>query len=229
MRGVILSFFFFCSCASASEMSTQDSFPITTFTEEELAKGEPIGWKTHKGICRKIRNKTTPKLIQSEGKNMLYINASDSGSITFKPVYLDPKEYPFLSWKWKVSNILPGSREKEIGGDDYPAAVCVVYCKSAFSLLFGRYKILVYAYGNNVQVGERYKSPCENRARFTVVQSGEKDVGKWLSYKVNHYEDYIQEFGQEPPEIIYVGFQTNTDRTHGKVEAWYSDIVLNKF
>ncbi len=78
-------------------------------------------------------------------------------------------------------------------------------------------------------MGERYKSPCEVRARIIIIQSGEKDAGKWLSYKVNHYEDYFQEFGQKPPEIVYVGFQTNADRTHGKVEAWYSDIVLNKF
>ncbi|ODS32386.1 MAG: hypothetical protein SCARUB_02497 [Candidatus Scalindua rubra] len=224
-----MTIFFLCSCTSASEMTPQDSFPITTFTEEELAKGEPIGWKTHKGICRKIRNKTTPRLIQSEGKNMLYINANDSGSITFKPVHLSPKEYPFLSWKWKVSNILPDSREKEVGGDDYPAVVCIVYNKPFFPLLFGRYKILVYVYGNNLSVGERFKNPCEDRARMITVQSGEKGVGKWLSYKMNHYEDYIQEFGHEPPGIVYVGLQTNADRTHGKVEAWYSDITLNRF
>ncbi len=61
-----------------------------------------------------------------------------------------------------------------------------------------------------------------------VVQSGEKDTGKWLTYKVNHYQDYVQEFNQEPPEIIYVGIQTNADRTHRKAEAWYSDILLSK-
>jgi hypothetical protein len=38
----------------------------------------------------------------------------------------------------------------------------------------------------------------------------------------------MQEFGEEPPKIIYVGIQTNADRNHGKVEAWYSDIFLNK-
>ena len=169
-----------------------------------------------------------PKIIEAEGRNMLYVNADDNGTILFKPVHLNPKEHPFLSWNWKISNILPESREKEVGGDDYPAAVCIVYCKSFFSLLFGKYKVLVYAYGNNVQVGERYESPCEDRARFRIVQSGEKDAGKWLSYKVNHYEDYVREFGEEPPKIVYVGFQTNADRTHGKVEAWYSDIALNR-
>jgi hypothetical protein len=231
MRGVILSFFIFCSCASASAsgMSSQDSFPITAFTEEELAKGEPIGWKTHKGICREIKNRIMPRIVEVNGKDVLYVNANDNGTILFKPVRLNPEEYSFLSWSWKISNILPNSREKEVGGDDYPAAVCIVYSKSSFSLLFGRYKILIYVYGNNLPVGERFKNPCEARARMIIVQSGERDAGKWLSYKVNHYEDYIQEFGHEPPGIIYVGLQSNTDRTHGRVEAWYSDIALNKF
>ena len=229
MRNVIImTIFFFCSCAAASEMPLQDFFPLTTFTKEELAKGEPIGWKTHKGICREIKNRIMPKIIEAEGRNMLYVNADDNGTILFKPVRLNPKEHPFLSWNWKISNILPESREKEVGGDDYPAAVCIVYTKSFFSLLFGKYKVLVYAYGNNVQVGERYESPCEDRAKFRVVQSGDKDAGKWLSYKINHYEDYVREFGEEPPKIVYVGLQTNADRTHGRVEAWYSDIALNR-
>jgi len=224
----IMAIFFLCSCAIDTGQTPQDSFPITSFTGEELAKGEPIGWKIHKGICRKIRNRTMPSLIQAEGKDMLYINADDSGSITFKPVHLSPEEYPFLNWSWKVSNILPDSREKEVGGDDYPAAVCIVYSKSFLSLLFGKYKILIYAYGNNVQAGEHYKSPCEVRARFIIVQSGNKETGKWLKYKVNHYEDYVREFGEEPPEITYVGLQSNADRSHGKVEAWYTDIALNR-
>ncbi len=229
MMIVIFILFVFCSYAFASEMIPQDFFPITTFTKEELAKGEPIGWKTHKGICRKIKNRIMPRIVEADGKNVLYVNANDNGTILFKPVHLNPQEYSFLSWSWKISNILPDSREKEVGGDDYPAVVCIVYSKSSFSLLFGRYKILIYVYGNNLTVGERFKNPCEDRARMITVQSGEKDAGKWLSYKVNHYKDYIQEFGHEPPEIFYVGIQTNADRTHGRVEAWYSDIALNRF
>ncbi|MHC4268720.1 MAG: DUF3047 domain-containing protein [Planctomycetota bacterium] len=226
---IIATIFFISSFTFASEMPSKDFFSITKFTGEELTKGEPIGWKTHKGICREIKNRTTPRLIQAEGKNVLYINANDSGSLIFKPVHLSPEEYPFLSWNWKVSNILPNSREKEVGGDDYPAAVCIVYSKSFFSLLFGKYKILIYAYGNNVQVGDRYKSPCEARARFIIVQSGDKETGKWLSYKVNHYKDYVREFGEIPPTVTYVGLQSNTDRSHDKVEAWYTDIVLNRY
>lgn len=223
--GALFSLYSYASNSSISP--EQNTIPITTFTDEEVAKGEPIGWKSHKGICREIRNRIMPRIVEVEGKRMLYVNANDNGSILFKPVHVDPREYQFLSWKWKVSNILPDSREKEIGKDDYPAIVCVVYGRTFLSIPY-TYKILIYAYGNNLPAGERFENPCEARARVIIVQSGEKDTGKWLSYKVNHYMDYIQEFGQKPPKIIYVGIQTNADRTHGNVEAWFSDIFLSR-
>lgn len=209
-----------------SDASQQDIFSITVFSKDELAKGKLKGWKTHKGICREIKNKVLPEVIEIDDRQTLYVNANDNGSIVFKPVNLDPAKYPFLNWNWKVSNIMPDSREKEVGGDDYPAVVCIVYGKTFFSIPY-RYKILIYAYGNNLSIGERFTNPCEKRAKIIIVQSGEDEVGKWLSNKVNHYKDYIQEFAQEPPEIIYVGIQTNADRTHGKVEAWYSGVFLS--
>lgn len=209
-------------------MFAQEFFSITDFSKKELTKGEPMGWKTHKGICREIKNRIMPKIVQAERRKALYINAHNNGSILFKPVHRNSKDYPFLSWNWKISNILPESREKEVGGDDYPAAVCIVYGKTFLSIPYW-YRILIYVFGNNLSVGERFKNPCEGRAAMIVVQSGGRDAGKWLSYKVNHYQDYKQEFGGEPPKIIYVGIQTNADRTHGKVEAWYSDILLNRY
>jgi len=208
-------------------MYSQDFFPITQFSSKELAKGEPLGWKTHKGICREIKNRIMPRIVEIEGRKMLYVNANDNGAILFKPVHLNPKAYPFLSWNWKISGIISESREKEEGGDDYPAAVCVVYGKTFLSVPYW-YRILIYVYGNNLPVGERFDNPCEAKAKMIVVQSGAQDAGKWLSYKVNHYQDYIKEFWDEPPKIIYVGIQTNADRNHGKVEAWYSDIRINR-
>ncbi len=228
MRYVILTIIFFSSFTFTSKMYSQDYFPITEFSSKELAKGEPLGWKTHKGICREIKNRIMPRIVEIEGRKTLYVNANDNGAILFKPVRLNPKAYPFLSWNWKISNILPESREKEEGGDDYPAAVCVVYGKTFLSIPYS-YRILIYVYGNNLPVGERFENPCEAKAKMIVVQSGAQGAGKWLSYKVNHYQDYMQEFGAEPPKIIYVGIQTNADRNHGKVEAWYSNILLNKF
>src|SRR3990170_7487651 len=134
MKHVILTIFFFCPFTFTSKMYSQVFFPITEFSNKELAKGEPLGWKTHKGICREIKNRTMPRIVEMEGRKTLYVNANDNGAILFKPVRLNPKAYPFLSWDWKVSNTIPASREKEEGGDDYPAAVCIVYGKMFLSV-----------------------------------------------------------------------------------------------
>jgi hypothetical protein len=79
-----------------------------------LAKGEPVEWRGYSGFCRKIERQIMPKIIEAEGKKMLYVHTDDNGTIRFKPVpNLHPEEYPYLSWRWKVSNILPNSRERE--------------------------------------------------------------------------------------------------------------------
>lgn len=210
----------------SSTTSMQDVFHITAFSSEEIAKGRVDGWKTHRGICREIKNRILPSVVEKDGRKALYINANDNGAIIFKPVKLDPEKYPFLNWDWKVSNIMPDSMENEVGRDDYPAAVCIVYGKTFLGIPY-KYKILIYVYGNNIPAGTRFTNPCEKRARVIIVQSGANDTGKWFSYKMNHLQDYLQEFGQPPPEIVYVGFQTNADRTHSKVEAWYSDVFLS--
>lgn len=227
LRCGILVILSFSSCVAIFRNYPQGMFPITKFSKEELAIRRPLGWKTHKGICRDIKSRVLPEIVEIEGKHTLYVNASNNGTILFKPVNLKAEDFPLLSWKWKVSNILPESREREIGLDDYPAAVCIVYGKTFFSIPYW-YRILIYAYGNNIPAGERFENPCEPRAKMIIVESGEENIDKWLSYKVNHYRDYIEEFGQKPPGIIYVGIQTNADRTHGKVEAWYADIELSK-
>ena len=86
---------FVYSSVFTSKMYSQDYFPITEFSSKELAKGEPLGWKTHKGICREIKNRIMPRIVEIEGRKMLYVNANDNGAILFKPVRLNPKEYPF--------------------------------------------------------------------------------------------------------------------------------------
>src|SRR3990167_6957569 len=92
MRYVILTIIFFSLFTFTSKMYSQDYFPITEFSSKELAKGEPIGWKTHKGICREIKNRIMPRIVEIEGKKTLYVNANDNGAILFKPVRLNPKE-----------------------------------------------------------------------------------------------------------------------------------------
>ncbi|MDI6761303.1 MAG: DUF3047 domain-containing protein [Candidatus Brocadiaceae bacterium] len=237
MKRHLLFLVFLCVCATAcipggataSEIKPVDeTLPITAFTDEELAKGGPIGWEVHPGICRKILKKAQPRVLELEGKRILQVKTADDGLVLLRKVERKANQYPLLGWSWKVSNVLPQSREKEEGGDDYPAAVCIVYAKT-FMGITHHIRGLIYVWGSNVTAGERYTSPCDERFRIIVVQGGPEGVGQWFQHKVNHPQDYLIEFGEVPDRVYAVGIQTNTDRTHGEVEGNYADIVLTRY
>ncbi|OOP56319.1 MAG: hypothetical protein AYP45_09675 [Candidatus Brocadia carolinensis] len=56
LRLMLVPIFFFCTETFASWLYAQDFIVITDFSQDELSWGEPVGWKTHKGICREIRH-----------------------------------------------------------------------------------------------------------------------------------------------------------------------------
>lgn len=248
MKKCLLFLVFLCLCATAcipggttaSEIKPVDeTLPITAFTDEELAKGGPIGWEVHPGICRKILKKAQPRVLELEGeqsapgglphnKRILQVKTADDGLVLLRKVGRKANQYPLLGWSWKVSNVLPQSREKEEGGDDYPAAVCIVYARVFMGISY-HIRGLIYVWGSNVTAGERYTSPCDERFRIIVVQGGPEGVGQWFQHKVNHPQDYLIEFGEVPDRVYAVGIQTNTDRTHGEVEGNYADIALSRY
>ena len=248
MKRHLLFLVFLCLCATtcipggatASEIKPVDeTLPITAFTDEELAKGGPIGWEVHPGICRKILKKAQPRVLELEGgqstpgglphnKRILQVKTADDGLVLLRKVGRKANQYPLLGWSCKVSNILPQSREKEEGGDDYPAAVCIVYARVFMGISY-HIRGLIYVWGSKVTAGERSTSPCDERFRIIVVQGGPEGVGQWFQHKVNHPQDYLMEFGEVPDRVYAVGIQTNTDRTHGEVEGNYADIVLSRY
>lgn len=50
---MLVPIFFFCTETFASWLYAQDFIAITDFSLDELSWGEPVGWKTHKGICER--------------------------------------------------------------------------------------------------------------------------------------------------------------------------------
>ena len=104
--------------------------------------------------------------------------------------------------------------------------LCIVYGKT-FSLSTVLVQDINLRIWNNLPVwGERYENPCEAKAKMIVIAEWSAGCEQMAQLQGKHYRIY--RIREEPPKIIYVGIQANADRTHGKVEAWYSDICLNK-
>ena len=139
------------------------------------------------------------------------------------------KEYrlqdsPLLSWRWKVSNIIPGGDETKKSTDDYAARVYVIFPH----WFFPRTKTISYVWGNKLARGAALASPYTSNAQLVAVESGAEKVGEWLTERRNVLEDYRRLFGEEPPTVGAIAIMTDTDNTGASAEAWYDDLQIGK-
>ncbi len=166
--------------------------------------------------------------------------ASASGLI--REVRIDPREYPIVQWRWKVSNILRKGNELRKDGDDYPARLYIAFQYDAdrlgflqkakyelIRLLYGEYPPLAavnYIWANQVPRASMLPNAYTDRVMMVAVESGADLLDQWVTEERNIYEDYKKLFGEEPPMISGVAIMTDTDNTGESAMAFYGDILF---
>lgn len=200
----------------------------------------PAGWEplTFKKIPR-----VTRYTVVRDGEGWVLKAESDaSASGLYRPLDVDPRAYPRLTWRWKVGNVLVKGDARRKEGDDYPARIYVAFRYDpagattwektkygAYRLLHGTYPpraVLNYIWDNRLPPGTTLDNAYTDRARMIVVRSGTAEVGRWLTETRNVLEDYRRAFGGEPPHIAGVAVMTDTDDTGERAVAWYDAITL---
>jgi len=160
----------------------------------------------------------------NDGSHVLKAESRDAASgLVFKKEY-SLRDYPILTWRWKVANILENGDETKKEGDDYPARVYVVFPH----WFFPKTKSINYIWANKLPKGEHVPNPFTGNAIMVAVESGRRNVGRWISERRNVYEDYRMLFGEEPPLVGAIAIMTDTDNTGGSATAWYDDIRIER-
>jgi len=184
---------------------------------DDYGHGISKNWKE-----KSFRGLTHYEVVEEDGQRCIKATSNASASALYFEIDFDPKEYPFLTWRWKVSNILAKGDELKKEGDDYAARVYVVFP----SALFWRTKAVNYIWANKLPVGQAVPNPFTSNACMIVVRSGPDHVGQWLDEKRNLLEDYRKCFGKDPPKAGAVAIMTDTDNTGEQAVGWYGPIRL---
>jgi hypothetical protein len=179
------------------------------------------------GISQKWKEKsfkgfTHYEVVREHGQRCIKATSEASASALYFEIGFDPKDYPFLTWRWKVSNTLAKGDELKKEGDDYAARVYVVFP----STLFWRTKAINYIWANRLPQGQSVPNPFSSNACMIAVRSGPSQLGQWLDEKRNLIEDFRKCFGEDPPKAGAVAIMTDTDNTGEKAMAWYGPIRL---
>ena len=154
-----------------------------------------------------------------------------TNSSLFKDIGNIEKDYPILSWKWKVSNVVRSAIETRKDRHDAAARVMVVFEReTSFNFVRGEPAGLriEYIWANRLPKGHIFDHPGEKNCKIFILESGEGKVGQWVFEMRNLHKDFMQAFKTSPPGVIAIGIQTDTDQSNEMVTAYYSEPALKK-
>lgn len=173
-------------------------------------------------VEKSFKGKTQYEVTREDNHLCIRATSSASASGLYYKIKYDTKDYPILTWRWKVDHVLSKGNARHKEGDDYTARVYVVFP----SLAFWRTKALNYIWANKLPQGEAVPNPFTANAIMVAVESGSERTGQWVEETRNVSEDYRRYFGKEPPKAGAIAIMTDTDNTGENATAWYGPIRI---
>ena len=190
-----------------------NSIAVSLFETEGL-----VGWER-----KSFKGETEYSIVREGGSTVVKARSSAAASGLFRKVQLDPLQYRYLRWKWKVAGPLRGGAEKTKAGDDYSARLYVVFP----GFFFWQTKAINYVWAGRLPKEESFPNPYTGNAMMVVVESGTEKAGTWVTEQRDVLNDYRRLFAGEPRQIGAIAVMTDTDNTGGEALAWYGDIAIS--
>jgi len=156
-------------------------------------------------------------------KKVLKAQSTGGASGLFRKIKVNLKQTPYLNWSWKTDVLLKNINENEKEGDDFVARVYVVIDGGYF---FWKTLALNYVWSSSHQQGEKWDNPYTSNATMYAVESGEKNLGTWQTYKRNVRQDLKTFIGKDIQYIDAIAIMTDTDNSGQAATSYFGDIFF---
>jgi hypothetical protein len=191
-----------------------DRVVVADFSNGVDETGIPPGWQ-----LKEKSGKAILKIIKHGDIHALWMRSANASFSLQKKVAVDLKQYPVLTWKWKVTELPKGGDFRKSETDDQAAQLFLAFSKT---------KALVYIWDTTAPQGiiDDAPAPPFMTIKAVVVRSGFEGAGKWITENRNVYEDYKKIFGEEPPLVAGVRLQINSQHTETSAESFFADVMF---
>ncbi len=202
---------FFCGPAWAA-----DRIVIADFSSGVDAAGIPAGWQV-----KEKSGKADFTVVKDGDISAVRFRSANTSFSLQREVNVDLKQFPVLTWKWKVTKLPAGGDFRKSKTDDQAAQLFVAFTK---------FKSIVYIWDTSAPEGltEDTTPVPLMHVKVVVVRSGPAGVGTWLTETRNVYEDYKKLFGDEPPPVSGMRLQINTQHTGTSAESYFADVAFKR-
>lgn len=161
--------------------------------------------------------------LDREGDNgFIHAFSKESASALYYRIGFKLKEYPFLSWRWRV---LKFPKKESLKEDDYAIRVYVIF----LGLSFSSSRFIEYIWAEHLPQGTIQQSPSAKNIMQIVVRSGKPISDEWFEEERNVAEDYRKVFKTKHYRTASaIAILCNSNLTKSEAEALVDHIIIGK-
>ena len=166
--------------------------------------------------------------------------ARSGGSLLTRSLDVDPNEFRYLRFRWRVTTLPVGADIRRRDADDCGMRVCVTFAYQSERAPLGE-KIarnlvgrelpgssLCYVWTDGVETGRILPNPYTDHTRVLVLRSEPADLGRWTTVERDLLGDYARAFERPPPRITGVAIMVDADQTRSRAAADIDDLELHR-
>ncbi len=154
----------------------------------------------------------------SEGP-CLHLRSAKASFALQRDVEVDPSQMPYLTWRWKVTQLPTGGDFRHASTDDQAAQVLVA---------FSDRRVLTYLWDTTAPKGSAASSSDIPLVHiFAVVcESGTEQANRWVSENRNVAVDYQRAYGKPAPPVKGLRLQINSQHTGTTAESYFGEVAF---
>jgi hypothetical protein len=173
-----------------------------------------------------VRGRTRYEAAELDGRRCLKAHSQGGASILLTPLRIEPRRSPWLSWRWRVDQLVEGEALDRKDGSDAAARVYVYFESTG---LPWQKRNLDYVWSASLPVGTLLDSAYAATSKILVAESGMAARGEWRTVERHLTEDFRRAFGTSAvPDVIAIGLMSDTDNTGGEALAYFDDLRISR-
>ena len=182
----------------------------------DFSSGTTAGWQ-----LKEKSGKADVAVVKDQDFSAVRFRSADSSFSLQREVNVNLKQFPVLTWKWKVTKLPAGGDFRKSSTDDQAAQLFVAFSKT---------KAIVYIWDTSAPQGlmEDTEPVPFMHVKVVVVRSGANGTGTWITETRNVYDDYRKLFGEEPGPVNGMRLQINSQHTRSSDESYFADVVFSR-
>lgn len=165
------------------------------------------------------------QIISEGGRSVLRLASRKNSFGIYKKMDFNIKDYPILTWRWKVTRLPEGGDVRDRRTDDQAAQVYVMFPRFPTTI---NTRLVGYIWENKTPLGLQVTSKKSSNTRYIVLQSGPEKLDQWIEERRNVDEDYRRLFGEVPPQVGGVTLMIDSDDTQSSAESFFDRIQFEK-